>query len=139
MFLYDNVEINENNNYEDINLNIFAFNNQDLKRMINEVNVFVDNFSCENVLNQTSFRENRQIANSNIVLEYSNTIFAKSNIVLAELNIVFADSNIILAKLKIIFVESNVIVSKNEKIREDVFEIIFEKIVNEIFDEYSFE
>jgi hypothetical protein len=26
MFLYDDVEMNENNNYEDINLNIFAFN-----------------------------------------------------------------------------------------------------------------
>jgi hypothetical protein len=153
MFLYDDVEVNENNNYENINLNIFAFNDQDLERMINEVNVFVDNSSCENVLSQTSSREDRQIADSNTVLEDSNTILAesdtvlaesdivlaKSNIVLAESNIVFANSNIIFAKLKIILAESNVIVSKNEEIREDVFEVIFEKIVDEVFDESSFE
>ncbi len=120
--------------------------------MINEVNVFVNNFSCENVYSQTLFRENRQIADSNIVLEDSNTIFAKSDIVFAELNIVFAksnivfaesnivfaDSNIIFAKLKIILAELNIIVSKNKTIRENVFEVIFEKIVDEIFDESSF-
>jgi hypothetical protein len=153
MSLYDDVEVNEDNNYENINLHIFAFNDQDLERMINETNVFVDNFSCENVLSQTSSREDRQIADSNTVLEDSNTILAESdtvlaesntvlsesNIVLAESNIVLANSNIILAKLKIILAESNVIVSENEEIREDVFEVIFEKIVDEVFDESSFE
>jgi hypothetical protein len=138
MSLFDDVEMNKDNNYQFIILNIFAFNDQDLERMINEANVFVDNVSCENVFDQillvsSSSDEDHNSTDSNIILTESDTVFAESDIVLAESNTVFAEFDTISAKSNIVLADSNIILI------EEVSETIFEKILETNSEEVSIE
>jgi hypothetical protein len=132
MFLYDDVKVNENNNYEVITLNIFAFNNQDLEQMINEANAFVDNFSCENVFVSilfvsSLFREDQVstktiivLADFDIILADFDIIFAESDIILADFDdIIFADSRIVLEDSDIVFAESDIVLA--EKSFDQIF------------------
>jgi hypothetical protein len=128
MSLFDDVEMNGDNNYQFIILHIFAFNDQDLERMINEANVFVDNVSCENVFDQTLFvssssDEDHNSTNSDIILAESNIVLAESDIVLAEFDTISAKSDIVLADSNIILIE---------EISESIFEEVLETNSEEV-------
>jgi hypothetical protein len=162
MSLYDDVEVNEDNNYEIITLNTFAFNDQDLERMINEANAFVDNFSCENVFVSTllvsSLSREDQVSTETIIVfadfdiifaesdiiftDFDDIILADSKIVLEESDIVLAESNTVLAEKSFdqIFVleDSDIILAESDIVlAEKSFDQIFEKILNEVVEDSS--
>jgi hypothetical protein len=131
MFLFDDVEMNEDNNYQFIILNTFAFNDQNLERMIDEANVFVDNVSCENVFDQILFfsfssDEDHNSTDSDIILAESDIVLAETDIVLVEFDTISAKSDTALADSNIILIE-------------EVSKTIFEKILETNSEEVSIE
>jgi hypothetical protein len=128
--------------------------------MINEVNVFVDNFSCENVFVSTFFvsslfREDQVSTETIIVLADFDIIFADFDIIIANFDIIIADFDIIFAKsniifanfdeiiladLKIVLEDSDIVLAESDIVfAEKSFDQIFKKILNKVVeDSFSF-